>query len=450
MAARLLSRGLDRLRRGGPFLFANLALAVFLLWLIAPLFDNRSRNPWLFGRYSLPYFSFLVGLVTVVGVIISIALAGAARLNRRLFLGIVALFIVGEISARLRLFGPVSDELRYVPHPYLVFTVEPHARLTAETLTYGPLDPHLPAREEVTNELSFRGPVPPAEKGDEYRVIMLGGSTVWGGFPLSRSIAGRLEALFHQEGRRNVRVYNWGVPGFVSGQELSLLAHTVSDYRPDLVIVYDGSNDIYSPYSSDPRPGNPYDWQTQDDPGELHDVTLTKLAARSSLLTLAFSRFTNNRLDPRRSEGEALRPGAGYGSEDWRQRIASVYAGNQRKMCAFARGAGFELAVYLQPLLPFKRPLAPAEESLWNPPEYQSHAGDTYRRIRQAMGGADSFNRGAGCHFFDLSDIFLNHDEEVYVDFVHVTNDGNGFIAGHIYERLKEARLSEVTREAGR
>lgn len=66
------------------------------------------------------------------------------------------------------------------------------------------------------------------------------------------------------------------------------------------------------------------------------------------------------------------------------------------------------------------------------------------------MDGADSFNRGAGCHFFDLSDIFLNHDEEVYVDSVHVTNDGNGFIAGRIYEQLKEVRLPEVTHEAGR
>lgn len=448
MAARLLSRGLGWLRRRGPFLFANLAVAVFLMWLIAPLFGNRSRNPLIFGRYSLLYFAFLVGLATVVAFIISIALAGAGRLNRRLFLAIVALFIIGEIIVRL--LAPVSDSLRYVPHPYLVFTIAPHARLTAQTLTYGPLDPQLPAWEEATNELSFRGPVPPAEKGDEYRVIMLGGSTVWGGFPLSRSIAGQLEALFHREGRRNVRVYNWGVPGFVSGQELSLLAHTVSDYRPDLVIVYDGSNDIYTPYAADPRPGNPYDWVKQDDPEELRGVTLTKLAARSSLLTLAFTRFSNNRLDTRRAQSEALRLAAGYGSEDWRQRIASVYAGNQRKMCAFARGAGFELAVYLQPLLPFKRPLAGAEESLWNPPEFQSHAGDTYRRIRQSMNDAGSFNRGAGCHFFDLSDIFLNHDEEVYVDFVHVTNDGNGFIAGHIYERLKKVRLSDVTREAGR
>lgn len=448
MAARLLSRGFEWLRRRGPFLFANLAVAVFLLWLIAPLFGNRSKNPLIFGRYSLPYFAFLLGLVTVVAIIISIALAGAGRLNRRLFLIIVALFIISEISARL--FGPVSDELRYVPHPYLVYTVPPHSRLTAETLNYGPLDPQLPAKEEVTNELSFRGPVPPAERGDEYRVIMLGGSTVWGGFPLSRSIAGQLEALFHQEGRRNVRVYNWGVPGFVSGQELSLLAHTVSDYRPDLVIVYDGANDLYSPYAADPRPGNPYGWETQDDFEELRGAAFTKLAAESSLLTLVFARFSKNRLDPRRGKIEALRPGVGYGSEAWRQRIASVYAGNQHKMCVFARGAGFELAVYLQPLLPFKRPLAGAEESLWNPAEFQFHAGDTYRRIRQGMDGADSFNRGAGCHFFDLSDIFLNHDEGVYVDFVHVTNDGNGFIAGHIYERLKKVRLSEVTREASR
>jgi lysophospholipase L1-like esterase len=444
MAARLLSRvwdWLSWLRRRGPFFLANLAVAAFMLWLIAPLFDNVSKNPVIFGRYSPPYFTFLVGLVIVVGIIISMALLGAHKLNRNLFLTMLALFLTGEIFTRL--FVPIRDEIHFIPHPYVVYANPPDARLSAETFDYGPLDPQISVQDEVLNELGFRGPVPPAEKGDEYRVIILGGSTVWGGFPLPNSIAGRLESLFHKEGKSNVRVYNWGVPGYVSGQELSLLVHTVSDYKPDLVIVYDGGNDIYGPYAADPRPGYPSDWVTQDDFRELHRATLTKLISDSRLLTVVLGRFSNNRLDPWKRQIEALRPEAGYGTEAWRERIASIYAGNQRKMCAAAQGSRFELAVYLQPLLPFKRRLVGGEESIWNPAEFQAHAGDTYQRIKQAMGRTDLFNRDGGCYFFDLSNIFLDYEEAVYVDFVHVSNKGNEFIAGHIFEQWKEVVLQK-------
>src|SRR5437899_12569507 len=99
----------------------------------------------------------------------------------------------------------------------------------------------------MTHALVFRVTVPPPQKGNEYRIIVLGGSTAYAGFPLSNSIAGQLESLFHQEGIETVRGYKWGVPGYISGQELSLLAHKVLYYDPDLVIDYERANDEYSP-----------------------------------------------------------------------------------------------------------------------------------------------------------------------------------------------------------
>src|SRR5437899_12585594 len=136
----------------------------------------------------------------------------------------------------------------------------------------------------MTHALVFRVTVPPPQKGNEYRIIVLGGSTAFAGFPLSNSIAGQLESLFHQDGIETVRVYNWGVPGYISGQELSLLAHKVLD--PDLVIAYDGANDAFLPYFADPRPYYPFVFiEYEDRISELNGRSASYLLRKSNFRT---------------------------------------------------------------------------------------------------------------------------------------------------------------------
>lgn len=441
---RLLSGARDWLRQRGPFFIPNLVVAALLLWFIAPFFGNRSDLPVVFGRYSLIFFAWLVVAVLVAAVIISMAVLGSRRLNRHLFLMVLAVFFLGEALARLT-GPPVAGALRdrpnslNYPSPYVVFGGEPGADLSGR---------------EKLNELGFRGPVPPKEKGDEYRIIVLGGSAVWVGQPLGDSLPSLLESLFRRDGRDNVKVYNWGWPAYVSGQELAVMAHTVLDYEPDVVIVYDGVNDVYSPYVNDPRPGYPYRFITVEEGlRELRNVhagrtlTMTGLIRSSRLLTLIHSHLDKNRLDTLdrdllESRNRQLRPEQGYGTGPWREKIAAIYASNQRKMCSLARGANFKLVLFLQPMLAFKRPVVGKEASVWNPEVFQNHAREAYDLIRRSLGEADTYNRRGDCYFFDLSNLFDGFNAEVYADFVHVSRDGNMFVAGAIYDKLKETGLT--------
>lgn len=86
----------------------------------------------------------------------------------------------------------------------------------------------------------FRGPGPEAA-GDRKLAFVLGGSTVFGHYASSDSttIPGYLNSL-----QSEYFFVNAGVPSWNSLQELYRLAFQVLDYHPDLVIAYDGGNDI--------------------------------------------------------------------------------------------------------------------------------------------------------------------------------------------------------------
>lgn len=85
-----------------------------------------------------------------------------------------------------------------------------------------------PGSTFALNDLGLRinGTFERAKKPGEFRVFVLGASTVFNGAPLANSIPGRLEALCHDSGLDSVAVYNCGVVSYVSGQELALLLHT--------------------------------------------------------------------------------------------------------------------------------------------------------------------------------------------------------------------------------
>ena len=60
--------------------------------------------------------------------------------------------------------------------------------------------------------------------------------------------------------------------------------------------------------------------------------------------------------------------------------------------------------------------------------EFKNDITGIYQQISQAMNETNSFNRNGACYAFDLSHIFLDYDQETFVDLVHVNNEGNRYI----------------------
>src|SRR5262245_53510985 len=87
---------------------------------------------------------------------------------------------------------------------------------------------------------------------DSYKVFAFGGSTMWGtGSPDWGTIPAYLQADFSALRAGPVCVMNFGETAFVSTQDvIELIMQLQSGNVPDLVIFYDGVNDVYAAYQS--------------------------------------------------------------------------------------------------------------------------------------------------------------------------------------------------------
>ena len=228
MRHQLLASMLNDLRRRGLGFYINVGLWGTAAVVLAPLYQHTSLRPVLWG-YSLP---LLIGLAIVTGaglILLLLVLTQGARFNRTLC---VAMLLTGaclEGGARwLPGNTPLGEDIGRFPKPYVMFGGQPNGRSAGGAQTKAP---------------------------DEVRVIVVGGSAVLHGSAPDQTIPGHLATLLRPAGFHRTTVYNFGSLSYVSGQELALLLHTVVDYQPEVVVVYDGGNDLYLPYVADPRPG---------------------------------------------------------------------------------------------------------------------------------------------------------------------------------------------------
>ena len=100
---------------------------------------------------------------------------------------------------------------------------------------------------KILNSRGFSGPEFSSIKPlDTYRVFTLGGSTTFGNDQFhSETWPGYLQQIFDgEELGVNVQVINAGIPAYSSTPEYQMLKTRLIDYQPDLVIMYDGWNDL--------------------------------------------------------------------------------------------------------------------------------------------------------------------------------------------------------------
>jgi lysophospholipase L1-like esterase len=427
-------------RRKGWFFLLNILIAVAGGYLMIPMFEHQSSIPLVFG-YSAEYLLLLTVLaVSLTSYAVFICLSGAS-VNKQLFVLLIITFLLLEIVTRVALPGEFFHQKAYrTPRPYIVFSGGSNADM--------PGNPKMLVDGEegasvYLNELGFRieRKITKIKQKSETRVFVLGGSTVFNGNPLANSVPGHLEYLFHKDGHTQVRVYNFGAVSYVSGQELALLVHVLIDYKPDLVIVYDGGNDIHQPYFYDPRPGYPYNYMVFEAgfdrvlgkgqgfrsrlSSSVYHSKVMKMLMRDSLIEGVVS------LTDRRKECK-------YGSEGWEVEVVIRYVNNLKKMCAIAQAFGFKLMIFLQPTAHFKRPLMGYERSQLGNRDFQEYIKRQYARATKHYEDLQrQYTNDGRCTVVDMSHVMDGYEEEIYWDFIHTNNSGNRYIASHIYSHIQ-------------
>jgi hypothetical protein len=338
----------------------------------------------------------------------------------RVFLSLlvcVVCFAALERVSRRFFFSRPPIEQRYPvqfcrhPRPYSMFSGEPNAR--------------------NLNEMGYRGkaPIVPKPRG-EYRVFFLGGSTVFRGNP---TIADLVEQRFHADGMANVRVYNFGVISSISGMELARTVFEVADLSPNLVVMYNGGNDLLHPWTWDPRPGYPFNFIAYEN-NPILDKDLKAYPAwplflyGSNVMRILLRPYFVERFVPL----ERVRTECGYKTPEWRERVADAYVGNVVKTSLVAKAFGADFIAFYQPMVYYKETLSDEEQLCGNAEE-----GEFARQVRAMVLSKIAWYTGEDApDFVDLTSIYAGDTTSVFIDAIHTKQEAKPLVALAIYTHL--------------
>jgi lysophospholipase L1-like esterase len=143
---------------------------------------------------------------------------------------------------------PLLDLYPGIAHPEEVFSDLDHSCLRWAPYEHWLVRPDLRRRFFRTNALGLRGRETALPKpAGRFRIVVLGGSAAWGLGSTSdeRTLPGQLEAELHRlHPATEMDLLNAAQAGFVSGQELIHYHQEIEPLAPDIVLLFDGYNDI--------------------------------------------------------------------------------------------------------------------------------------------------------------------------------------------------------------
>ncbi|MEQ9504404.1 MAG: SGNH/GDSL hydrolase family protein [Deltaproteobacteria bacterium] len=254
----------------------------------------------------------------------------------------------------------------------------------------------------------------PTSPADGPTVWVLGGSTIWGmGARDEGTIPSHLARSL-----RGARVENLGQIGYTSTQELiTLLVRLQAGERPDVVVFYDGVNDLLSLLKLGraglpldvPRRNLEFNITRPDELPRLLRATLANLARRSKVLGLV--RGSGERQparpieDPERAAQDALR----------------AYLANVAAAQGVAERYGFEVIFFWQPTLFGKAKLSPSESAAL---AEEASFAPVYRAAQAQV--------ATSTLVVDLSDVFGEDPAPTFFDFCHLSEAGNQRVAERI------------------
>lgn len=267
-----------------------------------------------------------------------------------------------------------------------------------------------------------------------YTVYMFGGSTLWGyGAPDWATIPSYLAEEYARHGRAAC-VENFGEFGWVGTQGvLELVLELKAGRRPDLVIAYDGCNDVLTPLQSgrvdvhgDFREIKAWhDWHRHLALGSFGWLGATNVAALAGRVAMRLGRG-----------GSGWRTDAEPAS--LARRIVQDYVGSVDVVEALAGRHGFKAAFFWQPVaLVEQKPLTPEERSRIESARDERHRPlpalyeQTYELVRAI--------RRPNVHY--VADVFNGERGDVYLDICHLAPPGNRLVARRMYEVLQARGL---------
>ncbi len=275
----------------------------------------------------------------------------------------------------------------------------------------------------------------PAASDARATVFFFGGSTLWGtgardDFTIPSIFAKQLAAK-----GIHANVINFGESGYVSTQEIILLIRELQKGNiPDLVVFYDGVNDTFSAFQQQ-RAGLP-----QNEFNREMEFNRSGIAAVHDLSTMRFARGVSRRLGVGRHVANRNREDRSNQSatneEVLAKEVLDIYEKNMEVVDSLAERYSFKAIFYWQPVVFTKTHVTKYEQEEM---QRRQDAQPFFETACQLLSQLD-VTRMREAEFHDLTKIFSDMPEPLYVDWCHLGEAGNKYIA----ERLAMDALSTM------
>jgi lysophospholipase L1-like esterase len=251
------------------------------------------------------------------------------------------------------------------------------------------------------------------------RVLVMGGSTVWGtGARDEYTLPSELAKALDHAGRPAM-VMNYGESGYVSGQSLAALIVALrAGERPTHVIFYGGIEDTFAAYQNGAA-GIPQNENNRRLEFNLTQPTaIDKLGALLVAGTTRASALILQRPEGQRTAEESVDPGRLAAA------VVDAYCANARLAAALGREFGFRVSAFWQPVIFSKPSLTPYELA-------EAARRQSTRQLFAATRALVTGNTAgcAGVGLVDLSAVFASDAGPRFLDAMHLTETGNQEVA---------------------
>jgi len=264
------------------------------------------------------------------------------------------------------------------------------------------------------NNFGFRGDDLNLQEKNTYRIFLVGGSTVFGSGATGdkNTIPGFLQQKFNDEADYSVQVINSGHNGMSSWGEKRLILEKLMDYEPDLVIIYDGWNDLNSSVDIAENGPNLFLEQIAD---IIRGMQFYKTPSALTLFLHSMSE-TNGEKEPNLDDA---------------RKKAAIWSNRISEVCQIGNKNNFDVILFLQPFVDAKKKkLTENEFSLFKKTsESQSLEYVEFEKLIPELKNecTDAIN---------LTNVFENVSKPIYFDNAHVVDEGNRIIAEEIFSKI--------------
>lgn len=259
-------------------------------------------------------------------------------------------------------------------------------------------------------------------------LYIFGGSTTWGTGARDNYTIPSYISKIAEKNRIPLEVNNLGESGFVNWQNVLRLVELCADGKvPDLVIFYEGANDVFAKLQTPDRN------RVHQNIAEWEKRYYQRKQAKIKNIVMAYKEHSlfhmiGDKLSKMRHKSHSSKI-----NEELVKKLAqdtvSTYAENSKLVKNLADAYGFKVWFFWQPVLYTRDKPTVFEHGS----AYQTRLGENLAEVYRAATKEIRMKDFA----IDLSEIFHNRRETIYIDWAHVSELGNNIIAERMYAQLQ-------------